>query len=176
MQGLTDKNFGLLIAYILPGFVILCGMSLASETVSAWLRADSENAPTVAGFLYLTLASIGAGLLASTLRWLVIDSIHHRTGIEEPEWNFGKIGSDTSAFQVLVDGHYRYYQFYANSVVAVALFFGFCVWFDRAPLWSGIPFLLLESLLWFASRDALHRYYMKFESLAIRESRKRSGV
>ena len=37
MQDLTTKNFGLLIAYDLPGFTLLCGASHLTITLQSWL-------------------------------------------------------------------------------------------------------------------------------------------
>jgi hypothetical protein len=66
MTEVSGKNFGFLIAYILPGFVRLWAISYFSPTVRAWLVSSSSaaGAATVGGFLYVTLASVGAGLAA----------------------------------------------------------------------------------------------------------------
>src|SRR5258708_7235024 len=73
-------NFGLLIAFLLPGFVALWGISYVSEPVRSWFGSTPDYAPSVGGFLYVTLASIVAGLTVSTVRWIVIDTVHHVTG------------------------------------------------------------------------------------------------
>ena len=65
MTDVSGRNFGLLIAYVLPGFVSLCGMAELSPNMKSWLVTGSMTngvAPTVGGFLYLTLASVAAGL------------------------------------------------------------------------------------------------------------------
>ena len=61
----TDKNFGLVIAYLLPGFVALWGVGCFSPTVASWISASPQGAPTVAGVCYVTLASLAAGLIAN---------------------------------------------------------------------------------------------------------------
>ena len=73
------------------------------------------------GFLYLTVAAFFAGLVVSTFRWLLIDSIHSHTGLKQPLWNFAKLADRQEAFAMLVDAHYRYYQFYANSMIALVI-------------------------------------------------------
>ena len=60
MSSLSSQNFGPVIAYILPGFVTLWGVSYFSPTVDGWIAASQQGAPTVAGFLYVTLASLAA--------------------------------------------------------------------------------------------------------------------
>src|SRR5688500_13556261 len=77
------------------------------------------TAPSVGGFLYVTLASTAAGLLVSAVRWSVVDRLYHRTGISEPHWEFAQLSDRLPAFLAVVDNHYRYYQFYANMLVAL---------------------------------------------------------
>ncbi|MEZ6146946.1 MAG: hypothetical protein R3B91_16325 [Planctomycetaceae bacterium] len=63
------------------------GGSHHSQTLQGWLGQSSGELPTVGGFLYVTLGSIAyAGMMASTLRWLLIDTLHHWTGLRQPRW------------------------------------------------------------------------------------------
>ena len=163
MRDLTASNFGLLIAYVIPGFVSLWGVSEYSETVRSWLTGTGSDLPSVGGFLYVTIASVGAGLTVSTVRWLVIDWIHHRTGIEPPSWDFSRLPDAVSAFKVLNEIHYRYYQWYANSIVALLTVL---VLRTVAHGWNtGEALLVLAATaLFFAgSRDTLRRYYRNVE-------------
>jgi hypothetical protein len=163
MTDVTRANFGYLIAYVLPGLLIVVKVSAYSATVRSWLGATPVDAPTVAGFLYVTLASVGAGLVVSALRWLVLDTIHHHTGVPRPYWDFSKLPRALAAFEGAVEAHYRYAQFYGNSLVALVI----------ATI-GGLPFvhtitvspfvltgatLALAALLFVASRDALQKYY-----------------
>jgi hypothetical protein len=47
---LSNENFGLVIAYILPGFVALWGVSYFSPTVESWITASQQGAPSVADY------------------------------------------------------------------------------------------------------------------------------
>jgi hypothetical protein len=120
MRDLTRDNFGLLIAYVLPGFVALWGGSYHVEAVRPWLQATPKDAPTVGGFLYTTLASTTLGLVISGVRWAVVDQLLARTGIRQPRWDFELFAERLTAYEILVVNHYRYYQFYANMLVALA--------------------------------------------------------
>lgn len=163
MRDLSSSNFGIVIAYLIPGFVTLWGVSEHSDTVSSWLTGTGGDLPSVGGFLYVTIASIGAGLTVSTIRWLVIDWIHHRTGIEPPSWDFSRLPDAVSAFKVLNEIHYRYYQWYANSIVALL---AVLVLRTASLGWNtGEAVLVLAvSVLFFAgSRDTLRRYYRNVE-------------
>lgn len=169
MQTVTSQNFGLLIAYLLPGFVALSGVAEYSPTLRLWLGRVPQDAPSIGGFLYATLASIGAGLIVSTVRWLVIDTLHHWTGVRRGNWDFSRLQENVAAFDVLGENHYRYYQAYGNGAVAVA--FWYLARWTAAGLWSpplgwgAIGVLLLEVLLLAGSRDTIRRYYDRMSKL-----------
>ena len=121
MKTVSSENFGLIIAYLLPGFVALWGVSYFSPTVGSWVTASQQGAPTVAGFMYVTLASLAAGVTVSAVRWATIDQLHHATGIRPPAWKFVNLEGKLQGYRTLIENHYRYYQFYSNMFVAAAL-------------------------------------------------------
>lgn len=166
----STKNFGYLIAYILPGFLALWGLSYFSPQIHGWLGAASTATPSVGGFLYVTLGSVGAGLLVSTVRWFFIDMIHHRTGIRQPDWDFSQLGKRAAAFDILIEIHYRYFQFYANSMIAVTVAI-LLRWVAIGIQWMELPALLLFVVLFFAaSRDTLRKYYARVDGLLSSET------
>jgi hypothetical protein len=129
------------------------------------------------GFFYLTLASVAAGMTASVVRWAVLDSVHARTGLRQPQWDDSFLARRLSAFDYLVENHYRYYQFYGNS--AVALVFAYASW--RCSDGSvGVPagsieaaLVLLEVVFIAGSRDALRKYFQRSSALlGVEESEK----
>ena len=170
VKDVTTNNFGLLIAFVLPGFVLLWGMAPYSSTIREWLGHATSNAPTVGGFLYVTLASVGLGQLVSTLRWLLIDSLHHGTGIDKPNIDFSRLKDSVDAFDRLIEIHYRYYQWHANALIASMI---------AAVLhWSANGFrchelcllMAIDVLLYLGSRDTLQKYYRRVEDLLRRDS------
>lgn len=185
MEELTARNFGLAIAYLIPGFVALCGVGTMSPAVHAWLVGSPE--PSVGGFLYVTLRSAAAGMTISAVRWAIIDSLLHRTGLSRPVWDDSKLAEKLSAVEFLVENYYRYYQFYANTLVAMTFWyaawrlssashttpFG---WVDFGVLFIGVVFLA-------GSRDTLRKYYERAtlllgnrESEADRDERRRTSA
>lgn len=165
MGELTARNFGLLIAYVLPGFVGLWGLGYLSEPVRTWLSGAGPAGPSMGGVLYVLVASIGCGMTASAVRWALVDSVYHRTGLRRPAWDDSKLPERLDAFEALVDNHFRYYQFYSNSMVSAAAAYAAWRW---APDTSKPPFGLLEIVLLLllvvfiaGSRDALRRYYSR---------------
>jgi hypothetical protein len=119
----------------------------------------------VGGFLYVTLGSIGAGVIVSTLRWAILDRLHHWTGIHEPAWDFSRFPEKVWAFERLVAYHYKYYEFHGNTLVAVVLAY-LARWISQG-IWpaeldaTDLGFLFLGFVLWAGSRDNLQKYYMR---------------
>jgi hypothetical protein len=168
LNQVTDANFGTLISYLAPGAVALIGVSQFSTTVRVWFASSPENAPTIGGFLYLTVASIAAGMTVSAVRWLVIDSTHGWTGIRLPAWDFRKLSGSVEAFSLLIEIHYRHYLFYANMFVATAFAFAcyrYSVGGTRPLGWLDVGVVALEAIFYLASRDTLQKYYRRGEQL-----------
>jgi len=166
---LSNQNFGLVIAYLLPGFVALWGVSYFSPTVASWITASQDGSPTVAGFMYVTLASLGAGLTVSGVRWAIIDSIHYLSGLRRPAWKFVNLDEKLQGFLMLNESHYRYYQFYGNTFVAAG--FAYVAWLIsngkgiRAAGWANVHFIVLEAILFANSRDTLAKFYSRVAQL-----------
>lgn len=163
---MRNDNFGLLIAYLVPGFVAIWGVSCFSKPVKQWLGTSTPNSPTVSGFLYVTLISVAIGLLVSTIRWAVIDTLHHQTGISRRNWDYSHLQEKMAAFEFLVANQYRYYQFYGNSFIAIVFTATAYVATNSWPaLWQVLIFLFVEGILWMGSRDTLRNYYIRVENL-----------
>ncbi|MCI0740055.1 MAG: hypothetical protein L0Y72_13500 [Gemmataceae bacterium] len=154
----------MLIAYVLPGFTALWGASYLAPEVRSWFGQAPAEVPTLGGFLYLTVASIAAGLTISTIRWLLIDTLHHLTGVRQANWDFTRFQEQVVAYNLLTDIHYRYYQFYANGVIALLWVevarrtsLGWGSGLDRVD--AGLLVLIVVFLL--GSRDTLRKYYQR---------------
>ena len=166
---ISARNFGLFIAYLLPGFVAIWGLSMLSAPVRLWLVGVAGEGPNAAGVVYALLASMAAGMTASAMRWALVDSVHHRTGILPPAWDDSKLQERLEAFESLVGNHYRYSQFYGNTLCAGL--FAYVAW-RVSPASDGIAWglpelalLSLAALFVGGSRDALRRYYSRTASL-----------
>ncbi|MEP3479740.1 MAG: hypothetical protein ABJZ55_10870 [Fuerstiella sp.] len=158
MREVSNANFGLLIAYILPGFVLLWGLEPYSPTLAVWLNPPQENAATIGGFLYGTIAAVGLGMLLSTIRWLIVDSILGRTGIRLPAVSFKALRESGEALDRLVDYYYRYYQCHANSLVASCLLIPLRWGSHGFRPFEVFLFLGIAVILWLGSRDTLRKY------------------
>lgn len=163
-----DRNFGLLIAFILPGFVSLAGASYYSPTIAGWMTVPPQADPSVGGFLYVALGSLAAGMVASAFRWLIIDSVHHRRGLVPPKLDFSRLQQNLAAYELAVEHNYRHYQFYANMIPA-SLFYSLASQI-HGGLWSLLSLAaltVLEFVLWVTSRDCLQRFYQRTSQLLV---------
>lgn len=155
------NNFGLVIAYVLPGFTALQGFPLLAAGATAWGTGGDPNPPLTA-FLSGTVMALAAGLTVSAVRWLVIDTLHQKTGLRRPVRDYALLERNVAALEYLDLVHYRYYKFYANMVVAL-------VWSyaarDYALGWKGALSLALAVLFFVASRDALSKFYKRTAEL-----------
>ena len=163
------KQFGLLIAFVLPGFMTLWGARPLSATLSNWLSPEPTLPAGLAAVVFVGLASVAAGMTVSAARWLVIDSLHAWTGLPRPTWNDAALGDRLDAFEALVDAHYRHYQFYANS--AIAILFCYVVAWRTGAFSQGdgvtwfVVLLAVEALFLITSRDTLRNYYRRVARL-----------
>lgn len=166
MSGASLKSFGVVIAFLLPGFIATLGLSLQSPIVTTWIQGHGPSQPSVGGMLFSTVLSLWNGLIASTVRWLVVDKIHRWTGIRKTNWDYRKLQANISAYQLLEENHYRFYQFYGNSFCAVIFTFG--AWRLTNPTaigWPELGFALILLLLFLGSRDTLQKYYLRVDAL-----------
>jgi hypothetical protein len=158
-----DKNYGVIIAFLLPGFLLLWGLSFSIDAVASWLsKAGDEHGVTVGGFLYSTLASLASGLLLSAVRWLFIDHVMWLINVRDRGMNFSRLSDKDryAAFSGVVENHYRYYQYYSNTLIALICFFAVYVYEKGNPghlVW-GIG-IAVAFALFLAARDALKKYY-----------------
>lgn len=167
MQTISNANFGPLIAYLVPGATALLGASVFFPTLSLWFATAPSGEPTIGGFLYLTIASLAAGMIVSAVRWTVIDTLHAWTGLPMPELDFSKLGRNVEAFGLLIRIHYEHFQFFANMLVATAIAYA-CYHLKFGVTSVGatdIGFALIETIFFVTSRDCLRKYYSRSEQL-----------
>lgn len=164
MAETSSRQFGLIVAYLLPGFIGLAGLSPLFPAVQDWLQPVKEGAFGFGPPIYAILSAIAVGMIVSCMRWLIIDHLHHWTGIRRPEWNDSALDRCLDAFNYIVEAHYRYYQFYANTLVALLLAYGMNRLGGKLPLLdmgTDLGVFLLCAVLFVGSRDALAKYYLR---------------
>ena len=104
-------------------------------------------------------------MFANLVRWAVIDTIHHGTGVRLPPWDFSRLQERLGAYQLLVELHYKHYQYAANMLVAVV--FAYVAFRSSPSGWAtgvgmtDVGFVLVCVVLFLGSRDALRKYYRR---------------
>jgi len=91
LQPINSDTFGPLIAYLVPGVTVLLGLSQFSPMLQSWFSTVPANAPMIGGFLYLTVASLAAGMVVSAVRWALVDTRHSWTGLPLPTWPWSQL-------------------------------------------------------------------------------------
>jgi len=171
VQAVSNDNFGPLIAYLVPGATVLVGFSEFMPVLRTWFATEPANAPTIGGFLYLTLASLAVGMVLNAVRWVVVDTLHRRTGLKVPPLDFSRLGRNVDGLNLLIEIHYQHYQFYGNMLIASAVAYG-CYRTKLGgilPLgWPDIAFVAAEVVFLITSRDTLQKYYTRAHQLLSR--------
>lgn len=165
-QSNSLNDFGLVIAYVIPGFAFLFGCTACMHDLHGMEQALDIGSLTVAALVILIIIAVASGLLVQTVRWLLIDSIHHNTGIKPGNWNFKVLSEQMMAFERLTENHYRFYQFYSGMVVSLVWILA-CRVSKVGVFFEGTNFLLiaLSILMFLGSRDTLRKYYQHLNSI-----------
>ena len=166
MRSVTHENLGILIAYVIPGFTALWGIRCFSPVVASWLDTSASSSSTVGAFLFVSLASLGLGVLANLVRGLTIDPLQRRVGVLKGDWKYSLLQTNIAAVEFLVVNQFRYYQFAGNLLVIVpftAACQAICSQQWRLSVVAACAFA--ELVLWFGARDCLRTYYRRLDEV-----------
>jgi hypothetical protein len=123
----SNLDFGVMIAFVAPGFVTFQAISYHVSIAQAWMDAASNSDQSVGVFLFVLLSSLALGVVVSGLRALVIDKLLRARllgSLAVPTLNLDWAKVDVAKLPILLtirDGHYRHYQFYSNTSIALVL-------------------------------------------------------
>jgi hypothetical protein len=169
MRDVTASNFGILIAYLIPGLITVWGLGAVVPGLESLLVSEPQSEPTVGGFLYLTVASVGAGLFVSTVRWMLLDTLHHWTGLKRRALDFSRFHEIGGGYDPLNELHYRYYQAHGNALIALAFSYVAHRFSGSAQLSASVSLdvaiCLVLLVLFLGSRDTLRKYYERLNQL-----------
>jgi len=187
-------DFGLLIAYFVPGFILLMALRFWVGYVDTLLAEVDKHEHRVVSTLTIVALAIVLGMMISSLRFAMVDASFHVSAIypcplwdktdcpqNEPLTRHDPIYSrfvDEGRLNALVmaeQNDKRPYQFYGNTLIAIMIF---CLswvacgpnkgttntWKKRA-LRAGPAFIVIALILYPASRLSYYRYVTSVESL-----------
>ena len=172
-------EFRLIIAYLIPGIVLLYATTFYSSATKTLLFGQN-GIPESAAVVPIILLAIGAGIAANAITWAIVRPIIEFTSTKRPELNYANLtASDMQAFQVINDENYRYYQSYSNLFTSgITLIASYALSSTSLNITLIIVSLILLLILFLASRDSLKRAYNGMESLVgvTKESNMTNGV
>jgi hypothetical protein len=116
-------NFGLIIAFFLPGVLTTYSLRYVSSRIDQILRIVEDGQVFVGPGAILIMGALVAGLIVSSVRVVVLDPVIHRTGVPKPRVDYGKLITPEKrvVFNEVVENVYRFYQFYGNIFLALLL-------------------------------------------------------
>lgn len=164
MADSTTRVFGLLVAYVVPGFVGLTGLVPLFPPVAQWLHPVDQQALGFGPPVYAILAATAIGLVVSCFRWLLVDQLLHWTGIRRPRWNDDRLPETLEGFDYLVQHHFRYYEFCGNTLIAALWSYLLNRTFQTVTslgVGTDLGMVILSLVLFAASRDALANYFRR---------------
>jgi hypothetical protein len=132
MKDVTSTSFGLLIAFVLPGFTGLLGLQFVLPSVKRVLETFLTAQSNIGLFFLVVAGAISIGLQLALLRWLVFEKLLCKSERLE-ETDFQALGSDgkkLDAFRTVAEEHYRYHQFWGG--MSIAMPFLVVVWLIHA--------------------------------------------
>src|SRR5271169_3932821 len=108
MSYISSKQFGLIVAFLIPGFIGLAGLLPLMPIVSEWLRPVNLGDFGIGPTIYALMAATAVGMILSCVRWLVIDHLLQWSGIPAPAWDFRQLENRLEALDYLSDNHYKF--------------------------------------------------------------------
>ena len=158
-------SFGLLIGFFLPGFAGLFCLRFWSASVDRWFHAVITPASGVGPLSVVLLISLIVGLQVSLCRWLLFEKCLCRNDrLDERSFQILADEGHLSAFQVVIEQHYRYHQFWGG--IAVVLPIGLLGWLiseseqSSATVFIVLFLVLLEVITVIGAVEAF-RFYIK---------------
>ena len=166
---LGDLTFGMFLAFVAPGFIGFVAVSYHLPSARSWIEAAQKSEQSVGVFLFAALASITCGVVISGLRDLIADPLFcsgcfgMTTKLQLPKVGLKALSDPNvlAAFESAIENYYRYYQFYANTAVAMSLLSLSRVTATCPPVWPRAWWVVAAVLIILLSASAygsLKRY------------------
>jgi hypothetical protein len=120
MKDLSSTSFGLVIAYLLPGFAGFFALSFWSSSIQAMFFTFVEAQSNVGRFLLVILCSLVIGLELSVVRFAVFEKLICKK-MKRDQCDFSQLAIEPKflAFRGTVDEFYRYHQFWGGMAIVV---------------------------------------------------------
>jgi hypothetical protein len=176
-------EFGLLIAYAIPGAFALFGIAAYAPDLAA-LLSQPDNQKWLSTALVLAGLSIAMGMFVSVVRALTIDASFllplPAAGAARPHWGrVERVDPDyaamkakdvLTALQDVRSTDKRPYQFYGNMLVALAVLESSRLAQGRASAAEGVLAFFVAIAFYLASRKSHYRYMQAVGALNAKDA------
>jgi hypothetical protein len=179
MKDLNIKSFGLLIAYLLPGFACIFCFAFWIDSFKNLIDGFMSTNSDFGSFLFVLLLALLFGLILNAFRWIIYERWLLRKHTIPEDYYQELIKHDNlQAIHSTLDENFRYHQFYGNiSIVFLGFFFEFIKrTFFNPPESSerhnilviiaiGFLLVILELVIVSAAKQSFKRYVNRSKSI-----------
>jgi len=157
-------DFSLLIAYLVPGSVVLAALSLYSGRIQQLLSGD-HGGPSGSAVAALAVLALALGIVTNAITWAMVRPLIHRTGVKRVAIQQRPTAESFQAYKLIIEHTFRYYQCYSNLLTALLIF---AISYLLVNGCAGLPVacvvLIVAGVLFCAARDSLERTYSRIET------------
>lgn len=159
-----ELNFGLVIAYIVPGLIGLYSLAPHSQAIRTLLGGNNYSLSAQA-LVPLLLLAIAAGIIINAVSGIILKPMIIISGVEEIDPDYSRLKSkDIEKFKEFTNQTYRYYQCYSNMLIALIMFF-ISYRCKITGIKLGFIVLLTIPILFCAARSSLKQSYKVMSDL-----------
>jgi hypothetical protein len=173
VRDLVVENFGIVIAYVVPGGAALLAGMFASSALKEWVSQAAGQATTFGGFLILTTVALGLGMIVQAARFFfferflagseMITKRYPQLIRENADQAKRRRAQVRAALRENTEAHYRFYQCHGGLLLVIpAIVFAWAMGRPAGALawklWCVVAVAaLLEVALFSSALDALKR-------------------
>ena len=160
MKTVSSFGFAEVLAFLIPGSVVLYSFSIENEVLRQLL--DMSLAAT-SGFgveLALVLLSMACGVIVSAIRGSLLDNLQFKTGIDSGALDYSKLKDEhtLNAFNAAIGNTYRFAQFYGNMAIAIIVYSVFEFFHSGMSSLHFVHFSLFVILFWSHRSELANTY------------------
>ena len=144
-KSIAPISFNILIAYLLPGFIALYGLTYISPAVKQVFDAVLIKDSQIGASFLLLLGATAAGVIISAVRGNIIDQFMIWFGVTKPDIDYGKLSDQDirEAFDILINEQYRYAQSYGNFFLSLLFLLATKYFFSNINISTQRPLMII---------------------------------
>lgn len=170
MKSIGPLDFGMVIAYLLPGFIALYGLRYLSPAVNQLIGLSYTKDGGIGIEIAIVAFALSAGVVVSAFRANVLDPLQERSGVGKPDFDVSKLKDEKAlkAYEAAISNTYRFAQFYGNTFVALLFLTAARAW-ATGGLLTNVPVVVIVLIalvvLFIAHRWQLEQTYSTIQKI-----------